>query len=60
MVSWNMMVDSIRKVSRFQDIAESSKHLLVEDMEDEGAEDHDKYFNSLRTKRDRNLSPQVQ
>lgn len=55
-----MMVDSIRKVSRFQDIAESSKHLLVEDMEDEGAEDHDKYFNSLRTKQDCNLSPQVQ
>lgn len=39
------MVDSIKKVSRFQDQAKSSKHPLVEDVEDAGAKDHDKDFN---------------
>lgn len=46
MLSWSMMVDSIKKVSRFQDQAKSSKHPLVEDVEDAGAKDHDKDFNS--------------
>ena len=58
MVSWTMMVDSIRKVSRSQDKAKLRKHPLVDDMEAEGAKDHDDYFNSLRTKQDCDLSPQ--
>jgi len=53
-----MMVDSIRKVSRSQDKAKLRKHPLVDDMEAEGAKDHDDYFNSLRTKQDCDLSPQ--